>query len=220
MKTKTTKTTKTAKTDKAVKKITLKPAIPSNPLAPQAGEPDIQTYIDAFNEAWQSAEDNIQCAAVAFRQAVEMFGWRDAHKTFSKRFGDISEYDWKLLYEIGMEKVVSGVFLLPKYMHGVRFMKLTDQWDLFNSRVVSLYKFSSEKPVTLDIGAVNASDWRVASDREKNRLRTSEEQIAYIHAKKKLFASRKPWHVSKGRAVFEGACTLTKEQLLELANSL
>jgi hypothetical protein len=101
-------------------------------------------------------------------------------------------------------------------MQGVRYMKLTDQWGLFNTRVVSIYKFASEKPATIDIGKINQSDWRVAFDREKSRLRTSEEQIKYIRSKKKELKERINWHIGAKGLVVTNSCTLSRKQLEDI----
>jgi hypothetical protein len=112
--------------------------------------------------------------------------------------------------------------MLPDFMHGIAKMKLPDQWDILNTKRVGVFKFATEKPCTLDLGKVNESDWRVAFDREKNRLRTSDEQIAYIRAKKREFKNAKHWKLGykPGTICFTSGCTLTKKQLQELIDLL
>lgn len=174
---------------------------------------DLNYYVQQFGESWGLAKESIQKCADIYWQAVCRVGAKNAEKIFSLRYPNFQPSDWSLLLDIGAQNVVADVFLLPAYMQGVRHMKLTDQWALFNNRAVSVYKFASEKPATIDIGKINQSDWRVAFDREKNRLRTSEEQLKYIHAKKREFKERVNWHVSEKGLVVTNSCTLTKKQL-------
>lgn len=177
---------------------------------------DLNYYINEFDKAWNLAEENIQKAADAYWNAVCLVGEKEAEKKFSVRYPNLKHSDWTLLRDIGAQTVDARVFMLPWYMQGVRYMKLPDQWGLFNTRVVSIYKFATEKPATIDIGKINQSDWRVAFDREKSRLRTSEEQLKYIHSKKKEFKERVNWHVNGKGLVVTNSCTITKKQLQDI----
>lgn len=188
----------------------------SEKRAEKAKEFDMDYYIEQFGNAWGRATENIQNAADLFWQATCRFGEKDAEKVFSAHYPNLKHGDWTLLRDIGAQLVVADVFLLPWYMQGVRNMKITDQWAFFNTRCVSVYKFASEKPATIDIGKINQSDWRVAFDREKNRLRTSDEQIKYIRAKKKEFKERINWHVNGKGLVITNSCTITKSQLQDI----
>lgn len=177
---------------------------------------DLNYYINEFDKAWNLAEENIQKAADAYWNAVCLVGEKEAEKKFSTRYPSLKHSDWTLLRDIGAQTVDARVFMLPWYMQGVRYMKLPDQWALFNTRCVSVYKFASEKPVTIDIGRVNQSDWRVAFDREKNRLRTSDEQIKYIRSKKKELKERINWHIGTKGLVVTNSCTLSRKQLEDI----
>ena len=181
---------------------------------------DLQYYVKEFGEQWSNAEDSIQRCADYFWQAVCLVGKKEARKAFRMRYQQFTDTDWDLLEDIGAQKVDARVFMLPWYMQGVKNMDLVKQFDFFNTRVVSLYKFASEKPVTIEFGKVNQSDWRVAWDREANRLRTSEEQLKWIHSKKREYKNRVNWHVGSRGLVVTNSCTITKKQLQEILKQL
>ena len=180
---------------------------------------DIDTFVKEFADAWETGEDAVLRAGKALHKAVQEFGEKEAFKVFDARF-HLGQYNLGLLSDIGSGAVDARVWTLPRYMHGIRSMNTLAQVALLNTHEISIYKFASEKPKTIDLGSVNQSDWRVAFDREKAVLRSSEEQLRYIHGKKREFKTRINWKISNGKVVFKNACTLTKDQLKEILKSL
>lgn len=177
----------------------------------------VDYFIEEFGRCWGSAEDNVRKAAICFASAVGLIGFKDAVKVFGDRYPQFGTYNWQLLMEIGSGVTDVRVFALPRYMHGIRKMDMVRQQDLFNTKRVSIYKFASEKPATIDIGQVNQSDWRVAFDKEKNRLRTSKEQLVYIHEKKKSFADKMRFvRIHDGVVCFLHGGSWTKKELQDL----
>lgn len=178
-------------------------------------------FLDEFGRCWGSAEENVFKAAVCFASAVGLIGFKDAVKVFGDRYQQFGEYNWQLLMEIGSGVTDVRVFMLPRYMHGVRKLDMVKQQDFFNGRRISIYKFASEKPATIDIGQVNQSDWRVAFDKEKNRLRNSAEQLKYIHDKKKSFADKMRFvRIHDGIVCFLHGGSWTKKELQDLVKRL
>ena len=202
------------------KKIGIPAYEPKTAVVEPVDETGIDELVDRFEEFWTASGNFVLDAARVFAEAVVKFGWLESFHRFDARYGRIGEYNWRLLNEIGAGVVDVRVWFLPRYMHGVRFMKLDDQVAFFNLGEVSIYKFASEKPATIKIGTINQSDWRVAFDREKNRLRNSQDQLKYIRGKKREFKERVNWHVSKNKVVFTNSCSLTKKQLQEVLDLL
>jgi hypothetical protein len=202
------------------KKIGIPAYEPKTAVVEPVDETGIYDLMDRFSEYYDQSNNYIGDAARMFAEAVSKFGWLEAFDKFNTRFSRVGEYNWRLLADIGAKIVDHRVWFLPRYMHGVRFMAMRDQEAFFAVGEVSIYKFASEKPATIKIGAVNQSDWRVAFDREKNRLRNSQEQLRYIRGKKREFSERVNWHVSKNKVVFTNACSLTKKQLQEILDLL
>jgi len=190
------------------------------PKNEQEDTADIESCMNEFAAAWGAHEDNVQRAADALWSAVCIAGEKEAFEKFDLRF-HLGEYNLKLLADIGAQQVDSRVFSLPRYMHGIRNMDLMAQFGVFNTGCISIYKFASEKPVTIGIGNVNQSDWRVAWDRERNRLRTSKEQLEYIHAKKASFADKMRWvKFRKDAVVFLHGGSWMKEELQDILKKL
>ena len=173
--------------------------------------------IEVFDKAWRSADDKVAAAAKAYWHAINLVGEDEARKAFDKRFG-LGRYNLDLLRDIGAEMVDARVWFLPRYMHSIRKMDLMEQFRVLNSRTVGVYRYSSMKPKTCDIGQLNQSEWRVLFDREKNRLRNSFEQLDYIKAKKREFKNRAKWKPGskKGTIVFPHGCSLTRSELMDI----
>lgn len=180
---------------------------------------DLDECVAEFAKALGQHDEGVQKCADTLWRAVNLVGEKEAFEVFDQRF-HLGQYNLKLLSDIGSQKVDGRVWSLPKYMHGIRYLPLPDQWQILNSKAVSVYKFASEKPAVVDLGSVNQSDWRVAFDREKNRIRTSDEQLKWIHAKKKEYKSRVNYHPGKNGLVVTNSCTISKKKLLEILDLL
>ena len=188
----------------------------ANAIKARAGQKiDIEEYVQAFATEWSNSEDHIYMAAKTFHNAVAAVGWKDAFMRFDERFGQIGEYNFRLLDEIGADSCDVRVWFLPNYMHGIRYMDVQGQRELLNMKRLKLRKFSTEKQAIVDLGHVNQSDWRVAFDRDRNVIRTDEEMLLFIHKKKREFKVRQNWKISRDRksVVFDRACTLTIDEL-------
>lgn len=183
-------------------------------------EQDIFELVDTFRKRFNRANEHIQAAAKAFYDATCLVGMEKAIEIFDDQF-HLGKYNFQLLADIGSENVDERVWFLPSFMHGVRKMALPEQWKFFNNTVVHIYKFSTEKPTAIDIGSINQSDWRVAFDKEHAKIRSGQEQLEYIHAKKKEYADRKRlWKVSEKGVVIVNSGTFTLEELEEMVNEL
>jgi hypothetical protein len=187
---------------------------------------DIETYdidllVDEFATQWRNAESAVRECARVYWEAVSRAGQKAAFERFDRRFG-LGKYNFDLLDEIGAGRVDVRVWFLPRHMHGIRNMPPSAQSQLFGTGAITVHKFASEKPKSLELGHMNQSDWRVAFDREKCRIRTSEEMLRYIRGKKREFKNARHWKLGskKGTVVFDHACTVTKAQLQEILGML
>lgn len=189
-------------------------------IAPVPGA-TVDAFVEEFAVAWGDAAESVGKAAFIYRGAVCLVGQKEAFARFDKRFG-LGRYNFDLLNDIGSGAVDVRVWFLPRYMHGIRDMAVSVQGQIFGEGTFTVYKFASEKPKSLSLGQMNQSDWRVAFDREKLRIRTGEEMLAYIRAKKREFKNAKHWKLGsrKGTVVFDHACTVTKKQLQEILDLL
>ena len=182
---------------------------------------ELERRVDAFGNAWGGARDAVGEAAAVYWSAVCLVGQKAAFERFDRRFG-LGKYNFDLLADIGSGRVDVRVWFLPRHMHGIRNMPPAAQGRLFGTGAITVHKFSSEKPKSLELGHMNQSDWRVAFDREKCRIRTSEEMLRYIRGKKREFKNARHWKLGskKGTVVFDHACTVTKAQLQEILGML
>lgn len=192
-----------------------------NSVKDNNGMDGLDLLVDEFATQWRNAESAIRECARVYWEAVSRAGQKAAFERFDRRFG-LGRYNFDLLADIGSGRVDARVWFLPRYMHGVRNMGIVEQSQLFGTASITIYKFASEKPKSLELGHMNQSDWRVAFDRERNRIRTGDEMLRYIHGKKREFKNARHWKLGskRGTVVFGHACTLTKAQLQEILEML
>ena len=175
----------------------------------------ISQYIEEFQGHMAFGIQSIHAAACIYATAVRKFPTNGA-KRFREKFPKIGEDTWTVLKLIGNEKLVPEAYMMNR-KSAVKFAKIPveQQRVLVASKGVTVV---SQKTLTeinepVDICDLTPQQAQIVIDENKKRIRTVEEQMAYVRkglnawSNKKQSSKKVNWEIRGHKLVVLSPCS-------------